>query len=82
MEILATAIGIAGVIINLIAYGMVTTGRMKASEVRYQIINILGTSGILISLTAQWNFASFVTNVAWLLIGVAGLVRIYCLRRA
>lgn len=79
---LATAIGIAGVIINLIAYGMVTSGRMKASEARYQIINILGTSGILISLTAQWNLASFVTNVAWLLIGVAGLVRIYRLRRA
>ncbi len=78
---LATAIGIAGVIINLIAYGMVTSGRMKASEARYQIINILGTSGILISLTAQWNLASFVTNVAWLLIGVAGLVRIYRLRR-
>ena len=76
METVAVTIGLVGVVINLIAYAMVTAGRMHTDEVRYQVNNIVGTVFILISLTAQWNLPSFIANVAWLLIGVVGLARI------
>lgn len=77
---LLTGIGLLGVAIVLGAYGLLSTGRWKASEPRYQLLNIAGTAGILISLIAQWNLASFIINTAWLMIGFVGLIRIYTKR--
>jgi hypothetical protein len=77
---LFTAIGLAGVFINLFAYALLSSDRLKASDMRYQLLNIAGTTGILVSLLAQWNLSVFVTNAAWLLVGIVGLVRILRLR--
>jgi uncharacterized membrane protein YuzA (DUF378 family) len=81
MDIFLVIVGLFGVAINLVAYAMLTSGKLLASDARYQIVNIAGTSCILLSLIAQWNLPSFVANVAWLLIGIAGLVRIKRLGR-
>lgn len=81
MEIFLVIMGLLGVAINLVAYALLTSGRLLASDARYQLINILGTGGILLSLLAQWNLPSFVANVAWLIIGMAGLVRIKRMRK-
>lgn len=76
MDLLYTSIGMVGVVINIIAYGMLTTGHLRSDDVRYQITNILGTCGILVSLVAQWNLPSFIANTLWLVIGAVGLYRI------
>lgn len=81
MESLATIIGLVGVAVNLAAYGMLSSGKLKASDALYQYLNIAGTTGLLISLFAQWNLPSFVANMAWLLIGIVGLIRIRRLGR-
>ena len=62
-------------LIVLLAYGLLSTGRVAADSARYQWLNIIGTAGILISLLGQWNVAAFVANVAWILIGIVALVR-------
>lgn len=77
---LLTAIGMVGVVLVIAAYALLSSGRLRADEVRYQIINITGTVGILLSLITQWNLASFIANTAWLLIGFVGLTRIYMKR--
>ena len=69
------SIGMGGVLIVLLAYGLLSTGRVAADSARYQWLNIIGTAGILISLLGQWNVAAFVANVAWILIGIVALVR-------
>lgn len=76
-----TLLGLAGVVVNLIAYGLLSSGRMRATDLRYQVMNIAGTIGILLSLFVQWNLSSFVLNAAWLLIGVIGVIRIFKLGR-
>ena len=81
MEQLAIVIGIIGVVINLVAYGMLTRGKLRANEAHYQLLNLLGTCGILVSFLAEWNVASFVMNIAWLLICLFALLRMY-LKRA
>lgn len=81
IEHLPTLLGLIGVAINLTAYGLLSAGRMKASEARYQIVNIVGTTGILLSLITQWNLPIFISNMAWLLIAIFGLARIIRLRR-
>lgn len=79
---LLTVIGMVGVVLVIVAYGLLASGKLTANEPRYQWINIGGTTGILLSLVTQWNLASFVANAAWLLIGFVGLVRIYSKRNA
>ena len=76
-----TLLGLVGVAINLVAYGLLSAGRMKADEARYQLINIAGTTGILLSLIAQWNLPIFISNVAWLVVAMLGLARTIRLRR-
>jgi hypothetical protein len=82
VESLAIILGIIGVAINLTAYGLLSSERLRSDDARYQWMNIAGTTGLLISLMVQWNLASFVANVAWLVIGIFGLLRILRLRRA
>lgn len=76
MVILFTIVGLIGVVINLIAYGLLTAGKLRAGEMRYQLINVVGTVGILLSLIAQWNLPVFIANMAWLGIALIGLGRI------
>jgi hypothetical protein len=46
------------------------------NDLRYQLINVIGTTGILLSLIAQWNLPVFVSNVVWLGIALVGVARI------
>jgi hypothetical protein len=78
MEALAVTIGIAGAALVLLSYGLLSTGRLTADDARYQWLNIIGTLAILGSLMVQWNLPSFILNGAWVLIGIAGLIRIHC----
>jgi len=71
-----TILGLLGVAINLVAYGLLTAGKLRADTLAYQGINVCGTTGILLSLIAQWNLPVFIGNVAWLLIALVGLARI------
>ena len=82
MEQFVTILGLIGVALVLLAYGLVSSGRLSATNARYQLINIVGTVGVLLSLTTQWNLSSFVLNAAWLVIGIVGLIRIYRRRSA
>ncbi len=74
---LLTIVGLLGVATVLIAYGMMTAGKWAANSAIYQWLNVIGTSGILLSLFASWNLPAFVANSLWILIGVVSLVRIY-----
>ena len=74
---LFTIIGLIGVATVLVAYGMMTVGKWAASSAIYQWLNVLGTSGIMLSLIASWNLPAFVANTLWIMIGLFSLVRIY-----
>jgi paired small multidrug resistance pump len=76
MESLFIFFGLAGVAINLVAYGLLTAGKLRANTLVYQWINIIGTTGILLSLIAQWNLPVFLGNIAWLVIALVGVARI------
>lgn len=82
MDGIITALGLVGVAINLVAYGLLSSGRMRATNMRYQVMNIVGTTGILFSLLVQWNLSSFILNAAWLLIGIVSTIRISRRERA
>lgn len=82
MEDAAVGIGLTGVAGVVLAYALVSSGKWRSDEPRYQWLNMVGTAGILFSLLYQWNFPSFVTQCIWILLSIVGLVRIYRKRRS
>lgn len=76
MELLAQTIGLIGVAIQLVAYWLLASSRLSNNDIRYPIINIVGTSCIVFSVLYQWNLPSFVSQVVWITISLIGLVRI------
>jgi hypothetical protein len=76
MESLFTGLGLVGVVVVLVAYGLLTSGRLRAEDVRYPLLNLLGALLLLVSLIAQWNLAGFIANSMWFLIALVSLWRL------
>ncbi|MEL6686105.1 MAG: hypothetical protein AAFP97_00615 [Pseudomonadota bacterium] len=70
-------IGLAGVVLILIAYFALQTERIASEDWRFSAINGLGAILIMISLYFTFNLASFVIEVFWLIISVYGLWKVW-----
>ena len=68
-------IGLAGVGLLLLAYLLLQAGRMQGDDIRYQLLNLIGAIGILVSLVYEFNLSAFVIETAWVLISVYGIAR-------
>ncbi len=79
---LYTIIGLMGVVTVIAAYALMTANKIAAQSTIYQWLNVIGTAGILISLTDQWNLPAFVANTAWISIGIYSLIQLYRKRMA
>ena len=75
------AIGLTGVVIQLIAYALVVARRLDALSPAALPMNLLGALGVLVSLTGAFNLSSTLIEGAWALIAGAGLVRTLAVRR-
>lgn len=81
MHSLFVTIGIAGVVLVLLAYGLLSTGKLSATDSRYLWLNLVGTIGILLSLFMDWNLAGVVTQCVWIAVSIAGLWRAHRLHK-
>ena len=72
---LPDAVGLVGVVLILLAYAGVQSGRLPAADWRFSAVNGLGAALILVSLAFAFNLASFVIEIAWLAISLWGLWR-------
>lgn len=73
---IADPVGLIGVILLLIAYFFLSTGRWLSDSLTYQINNLLGAFLILYSLYFHWNLSSVVIEIAWIVISLIGIARI------
>lgn len=68
--------GYIGVALVLLAFFLLQERKLQGSSLIYQLMNILGAIGVMLSLGfGNFNLAAFLMQVAWLLIGAYGLVR-------
>ena len=74
-DIIYNTIGTIGVALILITYFLLQTERLKSNQLLYSILNFLGSGMILISLFHEFNFPSFVVELAWVLISGFGIAR-------
>jgi hypothetical protein len=74
--ILVEIAGWSGAVLILLAYGLLSAGRLTGQSVVYQGMNVVGAAGFAVN--GWWHGAlpSASLNVIWLLIGVWALWRI------
>ncbi len=82
LDILMEVAGWIGAILILVAYAMLTAGKLNAKSPAYQAMNVVGAAGFIAN--SSWNGAwpSAILNVIWVGIGVVALARIYGRREA
>ena len=73
-ECLIPAAGWAGAAVFLLAYLLVSRGKLHASSHLYQGMNIAGAVGLAISNSSHGAFPSATLNVMWICIGVHTLI--------
>jgi len=75
MRFVIEAVGWIGAALVLIAYALLSSGRLTGRSAAYQLMNVIGAAGFVVN--SGWNGAlpSAALNVVWMGIGVAALVR-------
>lgn len=68
--------GLLGVALVLVAFFLLQAHKLSGQGYPYQVMNLLGAFGILLSLIfGTFNLPAFVQEMAWFLISVYGIVR-------
>jgi hypothetical protein len=75
MRYAVEVIGWTGAILMVLAYALLSAGKLESRSVSYQVMNILGAAGFIVN--SGWNgaFPSASVNVVWMAIGIFALVR-------
>lgn len=69
------AVGICGVTLLLTAFFLLSTNRITAQHLKYQVLNLCGAILILFSLMFHWNTASVMIEIAWISISSIGIYK-------
>ena len=68
-------VGLAGVLVVLLAYFGLQAGRLRGDGVPFQLANIAGAAGIAVSLVYDFNLSAMAIELSWIAISIYGLVR-------
>ena len=68
-------VGFAGVLLVLVAYFLLQTGKMRGDRVPYSLVNALGAAGILVPVwyAPSMNWSVLFIEAAWILISLYGI---------
>lgn len=69
-------IGWAGSGMILLAYALVSAGKVSPNSKNYQLLNLFGAIGIIINSGVHGAYPSVGLNVVWLFIAIYGLVKL------
>jgi len=68
--------GWTGAVLILLAYALLTMGRLSARSFAYQGLNVVGAIGFIINSYANGAMPSAALNVIWALIGLVAISRL------
>jgi hypothetical protein len=61
------------------SYLLLQTEKITIKDIKYSILNAIGSLLIIVSLTSAFNFPSFVIELFWVLISCIGIYK--CIKR-
>ena len=67
-------LGAAGVVL---AYALISAGRVRADETRYQLLNLFGSAAVIANSIWYHAYPSAFINFVWIGIALAALVGIF-----
>ena len=68
-------IGVTGFILYMLSYFLLQIGKIEGSDNIYILMNLAAACFVLISLIHNFNLASALIQISWILISVVGLIR-------
>ena len=74
-------VGLAGTLMILVAFFLLQAGRLDGNGIPYQLLNLFGAGGVLVSLLGQFNVSVFFLEAAWMAISAYGIGRTLRARR-
>lgn len=74
-------IGMLGTLMVLAAFFLLQAGRLSGTGIVYQLLNLLGAGGVMVSLLGQFNVSVFFLELAWMLVSAYGIARSFKARR-
>lgn len=75
-DLVADIIGWIGAGALLFAYGMISAGRFRAEDRKYQGLNVFGSLGLIVNSTWYGAYPSTALNILWIAIGIFTFRRI------
>ena len=68
-------VGMAGTLMVLGAFLLLQSGRLSGTGIAYQLLNLFGAGGVLVSLLGTFNVSVFLLELTWVLISGYGIAR-------
>ena len=68
--------GWVGAAALLLAYALVSSGRLNGRSIRFQLLNLTGAAGLLANGIWHGAWPSAALNAIWLVIGIAAVIRL------
>jgi hypothetical protein len=75
-------VGLGGTLAILAGFFLLQTRRLSGTGITYQLLNLFGAAGILVSLLGTFNLSVFLLELAWVAVSAYGIVRSLRERRA
>ncbi len=75
-------VGLLGTAMILAGFALLQAGRMTGTDLGYQLLNLFGALGILVSLLGTFNLSVFVLELAWVAVSAYGIMRSIKMKRA
>jgi len=66
-------IGVTGTCLIALAYFLQQLGKMRGDDLSYLLMNLAGAILLMISLCINFNLASFLMEIFWIIASVIGL---------
>ena len=73
----ADIIGMMGTILVVFAFFLIQTDKIDPKSLNYNLLNLVGAILLLISLCINFNLASFVIEIFWIIASIVGLTNYY-----
>ena len=73
-------VGLAGTLMVLGAFFLLQAGRLHGNGIPYQLLNLFGAGGVLVSLLGTFNVSVFLLEAVWVAISAYGIWRTLRLR--
>lgn len=74
-------VGLGGTLAILLAYVLLQTRRLSGTGIAYQLLNLFGAAGVLVSLFGTFNLSVFLLELAWVAVSAYGIARSLLERR-